>query len=215
MALPGEWSSPFRKWRMTLDYSVQDGFDRSQVGEAAGLFWTAFSQKLGSVLGPDDKALALLKHVIDPNFAISAIGPDGQLLGIAGFKTDQGAFVGGDFSDISDIYGRIGALWRTPLLLVLERGTGSNLLLMDGIFVSEQARGRGIGTVLLDAICSKARGAGLKGVRLDVIDTNQRARSLYERNGFVAQGTTSLGPLRWIFGFRSATTMIRPVSGQI
>jgi RimJ/RimL family protein N-acetyltransferase len=46
-----------------------------------------------------------------------------------------------------------------------------------------------------------------------VIDTNARARALYERLGFAAAGEAQIGPLRHIFGFRSATMMVRPVAG--
>jgi hypothetical protein len=43
------------------------------------------------------------------------------------------------------------------------------------------------------------------------VDTNPRARALYERRGFVLDRTTGIGPLRLIFGFRSAHTMVRPI----
>ena len=46
-------------------------------------------------------------------------------------------------------------------------------------------------------------------VRLDVIDSNPRARTLYEREGFNATDTHRLGLLRHVFGFESATTMIK------
>lgn len=42
---------------------------------------------------------------------------------------------------------------------------------MDGMFVTEAARGRGIGTRLLTAIKQEAKARGLRQVRLDVIDT--------------------------------------------
>jgi ribosomal protein S18 acetylase RimI-like enzyme len=46
-------------------------------------------------------------------------------------------------------------------------------------------------------------------LRLDVIDTNLRARALYERLGFRAVRSESLGPLRHLFGFQTAITMVR------
>jgi len=82
---------------------------------------------------------------------------------------------------------------------------------MDGIFVAPAARGHGVGTALLDATIAEARTRGYAEVRLDVIDSNPRARALYERVGFVAKDTQQLGPLRHIFGFKSATTMVRAV----
>ena len=78
---------------------------------------------------------------------------------------------------------------------------------MDGICVSKEARGKGIGTALLDAISEMAKERGLREVRLDVIDSNPRAKALYTRRGFVEGKTTQMGPLKYVFGFKSATTM--------
>lgn len=147
-------------------------------------------------------------RVLDPDFAVSATDASGRFLGVAGFKTGTGALVGGDSGDLVAVYGLFGALWRVPLLAMLERDVKQGVLLMDGIFVTEAARGRGVGTQLLDAITGEARARDLHSVRLDVIDANARARKLYERRGFVAGDTHSIGPLRHIFGFRHATTMV-------
>ena len=53
---------------------------------------------------------------------------------------------------------------------------------------------------------------GYGWVRLDVIDSNWRARALYERQGFLATRTESLGLLRLLFGFSASTTMVRPLA---
>ena len=78
---------------------------------------------------------------------------------------------------------------------------------MDGIFVDEQARSRGVGSALLGAVKARAAADGLSSIRLDVIDSNPRARALYERHGFVAGDVTHIGPLHHLFGFRSSTEM--------
>ncbi|AHB49831.1 hypothetical protein W911_01515 [Hyphomicrobium nitrativorans NL23] len=72
-------------------------------------------------------------------------------------------------------------------------------------------RGLGVGSALLDAIERHAATKGLKHLRLDVIDENTRARALYERHGFDARSHRSIGALKPIFGFRTATTMIKSV----
>jgi ribosomal protein S18 acetylase RimI-like enzyme len=82
---------------------------------------------------------------------------------------------------------------------------------MDGIFVAAEARGRGVGTALLDAVCKEAKQRGFRQVRLDVIDTNPRARALYLHEGFKEVSTHKLGVLRHAFGFSAATTMVRDV----
>lgn len=188
-------------------FSIQAGFDADQREIVADLYWQAFSGKLGKLMRPDAKALAFFRRVLNPEFALSACAPDGSLLGVAGFKTAQGALAGGGFIDLAQVYGWPGAAWRGLFLALLERDTQDGCLLMDGIFVAQTARGQGVGSALLRAIKSEAAQRGLAEVRLDVIDTNPRARALYERQGFVAGQTQHLGPLRHLFGFSSSLEM--------
>jgi len=196
---------------MTEDIRITAGFAEDQRPVAARLFWQAFSGKLGKVLAPEKRALRLVERILDPRFALSAVGSDGRLLGLAGFKTGKGALAGGSLKDLTSVYGTPGGLWRGLVLEVLERDVEPDCLLMDGIFVAEEARGLGIGTRLLAAITKEARQRGLSRVRLDVIDTNPRARALYERSGFTAVGEEKTGWLELFFGFASATRMEKRV----
>lgn len=194
-----------------MTITIQTGLPAPLRSEAAQMYWGAFRSKLGRLMGPDARGIAFVERVLDPTHCIAALC-DGRLLGVAGFKTAQGAFVDGGLGDMWAIYG-IGTLWRAAGLALLERDIDNERFLMDGIIVAPQARGQGIGTRLLDAIAHEARRRGHTAVRLDVIDTNPRARALYERQGFHAVATEDTGPARWLFGFRSSTTMIRPVQG--
>ncbi len=198
---------------MSSRFSVIAGLPDQARPAAARLYWEAFAGKIGPLMGPQDRGLAFLERVIDPDFALSALSRDGALLGVAGFKTEAGAFVGGGLGDLAAIYGAFGAAWRALPLAMLERPVEPGRLLMDGICVAAHARSMGIGSALLDATTAAAAGRGLREVRLDVIDINPRARALYERKGFVAGRTQSLGPLKWLFGFSRATTMTRAVPG--
>ena len=83
----------------------------------------------------------------------------------------------------------------------------SETQLMDGIFVTQNARGMGLGSALLQAIEAEANQKNCRDVRLDVIDNNPRAHELCEREGFVAGKVQMLGPLKHFFGFSSATEM--------
>jgi ribosomal protein S18 acetylase RimI-like enzyme len=192
--------------------SITYGFDpieRRTIGE---LYWDAFGAKLGRLMGPDESAIAFLAANAHPNFAICARDTSGKLLGIAGFKTANGGLIGGDFANFKAIYGFWGSLWRAPLLSLLDRQIETSTFLMDGICVASEARGQGIGTLLLDAIVETARSTDATQIRLDVIDNNPRAHALYERYGFVAAGTEDIGPLRHLFNFRTSTTMFLDIS---
>jgi ribosomal protein S18 acetylase RimI-like enzyme len=63
------------------------------------------------------------------------------------------------------------------------------------MWVDPEARGRGVGRALLDAVVTWARGRDPdRPIKLSVTDGNDDARSLYERYGFVENGVTE--PLR-------------------
>ena len=190
------------------EITISNGFSDAERGTVARLYWQAFSAKLGRLLGPDARAIAFFARIMDPDFAITARDGSGTVIGLAGFKTARGALTGGGLRDIAHHYGWPGALWRGPLLALLERDLAPDTLLMDGICVDVHARGLGVGTALLVAIKQEARDRTLKQLRLDVIDTNPRARALYAREGFVAGPPQHIGPLRLLFGFSNSTPMI-------
>ena len=52
------------------------------------------------------------------------------------------------------------------------------------MFIRPQARGRGVGVALIDAVIGWARARDASSVHLWVTETNSRARLLYERQGF-------------------------------
>jgi len=195
-------------------FTIQRGFPAETRDTAARLYWDAFGAKLERVMGPEARAIRFFTETLDESFALSAVGPDGTLLGLAGFKTHEGSMTGGSFANMAAVYGVAGACWRVACLALLEREVLRDVLLMDGICVAEPARGKGVGSALLDAIMAEAAARNLPAVRLDVIDDNRRARALYERKGFVAQENTRLGPLRHVFGFERATAMRCPVSAS-
>jgi ribosomal protein S18 acetylase RimI-like enzyme len=190
---------------------IEQGLSDHHRQEAALLYWQAFGPKLGRVLGPERLALSYLARVMRADHCLIALGKDGGLVGLAGFKTSQGSFAGGSTDDLRAIYGPIGGRWRTRVLQLLGNDPpDTERFLLDGLCVSDEVRGQGVGTALLEAIVEEGRRRGYGAVRLDVVDTNARARALYERRGFVLDRTEAIGPLRLIFGFNAAHTMIRP-----
>lgn len=190
-----------------MAYTITTGFHVSERDQVAELYWEAFAAKLRYVLGPADKGLAFISAHLNPDFALIARAEDRTILGIAGFKTAQGALIDAGLRDLAKSYGWLSTCWRGPLLALVERDLEEGVLLMDGICVAQHARSMGLGTALLRAIKAEAKAQGLGAVRLDVIDTNPRARALYEREGFTPIGQETLGPLSIVFGFRSSTKM--------
>lgn len=60
------------------------------------------------------------------------------------------------------------------------------------MWVSPQARGRGIADSLVEAVCGLARTDGAARVELWVTEANARARAFYRRMGFVSTGRRQL-----------------------
>lgn len=191
--------------------TISQGLPDHLIPAAAALYWQAFGGKLGRVMGPEARALRFLERVIRADQALAALDERGRLLGLAGFKTPQGSFAGGAPADLRAIYGLVGTAWRMPLLSLLSREVDNDRFLLDGICVAPAARSKGVGSALLAAIEDEARARGYDHVRLDVVDSNWRARALYERLGYRAVKTDSIGLLRHVFGFDAAVTMVKPV----
>ncbi len=197
------------------NWLIINGFLENLREQAVDIYYEAFRGKLSTILRDDGRGKALFLRILDPEYAICAMTTDkSRLLGIAGFKTIYGSLAGGGMRDIVSVFGWFGATWRTPLLSLLERDIEPDQLLMDGIAVAREGRGSGIGTALLNAIVEEAARRGMAAIRLDVIGENERARSLYERFGFVAQRTEKIGPLKYLFGFRQSTSMTLDISSR-
>lgn len=196
---------------MNQPITVLTGLPAELRGEAVAIYWQAFGGKLGRVLGPEERAREFLLETMSSRNCLVAVSPEGQLLGIAGYKTAQGAFTGGSPALLRRIYGRWGAFWRQGLLRLLESDIDNRRFLVDGICVQREHRGQGVGTALMQGLCAEARQRGYSAIRLDVIDTNWRARALYERMGFIAVSDNPIGWLRHVFGFDAAITMVKPL----
>jgi GNAT superfamily N-acetyltransferase len=84
-------------------------------------------------------------------------------------------------------------------------------LRVQAIAVDESMRGKGAGTMLLNAAFDYARKIGYKAIRLEVVDTNPAAKKLYERLGFVTLKTSWFGPITSSAGFTAANYMRREV----
>ncbi|MCJ8140507.1 GNAT family N-acetyltransferase [Falsirhodobacter halotolerans] len=192
---------------VTLEFGLPDALRDA----AARMYWAAFGPKLGRVLGPEGKAHHLLSRAMRADHALIAV-EGGRLVGLCGFKTAQGAFVGATPDLMRDSYGRVGAGWRQAALGLLIQDTDNVRFLIDGLCVAEGQRGRGIGTALLDALGTEAARRGYPALRLDVVDTNLGAQRLYRRLGFAAVGRHPAGLAGALFGFQTTITMVRPLA---
>lgn len=175
------------------------------------LFEEAFGQKFRAAIKSQEKRIELLRESFCLDFCIGAFD-DGELIGIAGFKTGEGSLTGNiTFQTLRKTLGFFSALRAAAVFMLYDRAQTPGELLMDGISVTRSHRGKGVGKRLLAEIESHVIKEKLSSIRLDVIDGNPRARKLYEQQGFVAVKTERFEYLRWLLGFGGATTLVKEV----
>ncbi len=188
------------------------GTPEEKRDEAAQLYETAFGKKFSMAVASQSDRVKLISHAFLLQYSVAAIC-DGQLVGIAGFQTEDGSLTGGmSYRQLISQMGFFRGNRAAVLFSLYERKPVSRELLMDGIAVDPKMRGKGIGTRLLEELFAYARRKQFEQIRLDVIDTNPQARKLYERNGFVETKTEHFGYLRWLLGFGASTTMVYKLS---
>ncbi|MEK2493928.1 GNAT family N-acetyltransferase [Kitasatospora purpeofusca] len=189
---------------------VRRGLPAGAERRAAELYWEAFGRKLRPALDPPEKAVPFIAAHLNADRAVCAL-LDGRLVGLAGYRLSGRGLTGGTAGAVLRAYGRLRGLHRVLLLTLFERRPGAGQLLMDGIAVGPDLRGRGVGSLLIEEVATLAAEQGFREITLDVIDTNPRARALYERRGFTAGRTQEAPYLRRLLGFGAVTTMRRPV----
>jgi ribosomal protein S18 acetylase RimI-like enzyme len=66
---------------------------------------------------------------------------------------------------------------------------GAGVLSINGLAVAVDARGQGVGSVLMNAVTAEGGRRGARKIALHVHGVNTAARRLYERHGYVVEGT--------------------------
>ncbi|MCF6270494.1 MAG: GNAT family N-acetyltransferase [Melioribacteraceae bacterium] len=174
---------------------------------AAKLYDEAFGKKFSVAVQSDTNRPLLLQSCFMLEYAIVAIS-ENKLIGIAGFHTPSGSLTGGmTYSQLLAQLGFIKGNWAAIVFSLYERKPKPGELIMDGIAVKADSRGKGVGSRLLEEVANYAKEHEFNRIRLDVIDINPKAKKLYEHKGFKAVKTEYFPYLRWLLGFSGSTTM--------
>lgn len=133
---------------------------------------------------------------------------DGRVLGVAGLDYGSRHFMRLRWQALRREFGVPGSLgrWIFSWMSTLQP-QGRKTMRIAVIAAAAEARGRGVGTALLENIFTFARAQGFTRLRLEVVNTNPRARALYERQGFQALFYFPTGIITRRGGFTGFTMM--------
>lgn len=189
----------------------RQGLPEEHRARAAPLYVEVFGGKFEIAVPNRASQFRIIERDLQLEHGIAALA-DGELVGLAGYATRDGALTGGITWRV--LLGTLGVLrgsLAAALLALFIRPKKPGDLLMDGIAVDGAMRGQGVGTGLLEEIVKLAHEKGLQSVRLDVIDMNPRAKKLYLRHGYEVTRARRFEWLRGILGFGAAGTTIQQV----
>lgn len=179
---------------------INKGLPGKYKSSSAELLLKALSEKFIPILGSKDKAKRLIESSIEPGNCFSA-EENGKLLGFLAMQTMEGSFLNPSLKVLIPIYGIFRAIIKAISLSMLQHKTKKNELYIEGIAVNEFARGKGIGTELIEAMTEFAKNKGYKNLTLQVIDTNPRANELYKKLGFSIIKNSKIWPLNKLIGW--------------
>lgn len=196
-----------------MDLQLVAGIPAQFRERAVRIHLEAFGDKTKRVLGTDDRADAFWRSALaDDGNTLAIDGATGQVLGLMATTDQQHRATAQQWQAARDAYGTLSAAWRVPLLALLQHRPKPGELCIEFLAVAPEARGKGVGGVLLTFAEQLARVRGHDRVTLEVVDSNPRAKALYERSGFRVYTTRRIPPgMRWLFGFAAYDAMVRPV----
>jgi GNAT superfamily N-acetyltransferase len=188
------------------DPVIDHGFTEAERPRVGALYWSAFGSKLRTAFRDDTTGRSQVTAGLRADRTLVA-RDHGAVVAVCGYHRDGHGAADLSWRRLRENLGVTAALRASVVLAPLDRHERSGVLVLDGVCVSAERRGQGIGSALLDAVTVYGAGLGHRWVQLSVIDTNPRAEALYRRCGFDVVGEGSVGALRHLYGFERYKTM--------
>ncbi len=190
--------------KLENDVNITTKLPREMITQAAEVYYSSFKQKYDGLLmipRTREQALHILRESMNCSMGIYALDDGGNLVGLAGLGCKGRGFVKYKWRLLLQEFGLLGAILRKLIKFFEAPALRKGQLRIEGVVISEDAQGQGIGTALLHAVFEWARRQGYKTVCLEVINTNPDARRLYHRLGFKDKGRVYFGLLTRQAGF--------------
>lgn len=142
-----------------------------------------------------------------------------KIVGVCSIETKESApFIDIPRQTFLNEFGLVGGTWRFLTYQIYKASQGAiseDMIHIDLLAVDSSARGKGIGKILLHKVEILANRIRKNQLMLEVIDSNPKAKSLYERQGFKTYKYEKMNPLFKQFtkraGFNGFFTMLKEV----
>lgn len=194
---------------MILPFNSSDELQSKDKTEIAALIKSAFKEKFSPVFSrlKEEEWIPMLEELLSFERGLY-YKEDEEILGVAILLTSGGQYM----TAPPQLSRKIGWIRRHILKYLFENKIeDSEILHLEMLAVSPNARGKGIGTKLLNSLPAVAGELGCKKLTLEVVDTNPRAQKLYESMGYRCIKTKRTGILTAMAGFKAYSLMEKRV----
>lgn len=201
---------------MSNEINITQIINKSQKMEIAKIYYRAFVKKFSALwlfVNKEDQAIPILYESINYKNGLYAV-LDSKVIGFVGLETGKRFFTQLRFSVLLNSMNIFSASWRYlayRFYRLFHGKTKEDAVHIDPIVVSEEARGLGVGTRLLEATAEYARMLKKSKVVLEVVDTNPRAKKLYEKMGFKVVRVDNTSILTNTAGFKKLYHMEKTI----
>lgn len=186
---------------------VRAGYSATHADRVAELFDEAFASKFSTAIPLQKERLRFWSESINPDQTLTVF-QQSELIGVALFATCNASGFKAESGKI--LYKQLGILRflrAGAILSLFSYSPNPDEMYIEAISVDGNARGLGAGKLLLDKLTERAQLESHTSLTLKVILENERARKLYEREGFRVINTKSSQIIKLVSGVAGAHKM--------
>lgn len=199
---------------MIIDFIEKEKIDREDRKAIAKIIKDGFWGKIRNYFHNlnSDETIKMIEEAItfDKGFYYKE---DGIVLGVALLGTADTSYI--NFN--RQARKRMG-FWNG---FIMQLGYGAikpkekDGLKLEMLAVSPEARGKGVGTKMLDHLVKLAQHEGFNRLTLEVIDSNEKAKLLYEKKGYKVKRYINTALFTRNMGFKGSFKMQKDLSQDI
>lgn len=169
--------------------------------DIAHILVNTFNEKIENIwimTSDKEKAKRLIQNHLNSNQCFVE-RMDGKVVGVCSVETKEASsFVDIPRESFQNEFGTVQGIMRFLAYQIYKASQGSfseKMIHIDLLAVDPSTRGKGIGKSLLNKVEILANRIGKSQLVLEVVDSNPKAKSLYEKQGFETYKYEKMNPL--------------------